>query len=324
MNTFGLPERTTERRLAELLLRASVPWKKIEENTDETREYYATKVEDFAVREAAYNGAAETVLKWKVRPQLFRVWENKAPVFYKSAEYECTLYSQETKDYYDKMIQKSRMECIYESVVRLKQVEEKRPIYESDIDIEVEKIQKKALVLRDKKNKTVQEMEEALAKIGDGREIVDEFEGRLIRGQKSGFLDLSAMQLLWLPVEVVTTYLDLRILDIQGNEIKEVPVEVTGLEKLQKLYAGDNKIETIPLEIHRMREHILVVSLKGNPLDTQLKVKWNEGLPALLDYLREEFVHQRRAALQIATRGGFLKQSALSNKYLSTHQSVAG
>ncbi|KAJ7268647.1 Endonuclease/exonuclease/phosphatase [Mycena haematopus] len=83
------------------------------------------------------------------------------------------------------------------------------------------------------------------------------------------------------------TFATLELLDLSGNNLTSVPVEIGLMISLKELYFFDNHLTTIPPEygtLHRLK----TLGIEGNPMDAQLKaLLQKDGTPALISFLRD-------------------------------------
>ncbi|MCB8977257.1 MAG: GTP-binding protein [Ardenticatenaceae bacterium] len=107
--------------------------------------------------------------------------------------------------------------------------------------------------------------------------------------------------------------INLRVLDLDNNEIREIPPEIAQLTKLQRLNLSKNKLAELPLEITKLAQ-LKHLDLKSNFLTIPLEIlAQRSNAQAILDYLRKRQEAPARplneAKLILVGQGGVGKTS---------------
>ena len=75
-------------------------------------------------------------------------------------------------------------------------------------------------------------------------------------------------------------------LDLSGNQLSQLPVEITKLTKLTKLDLSDNQLSELPSEITKLT-NLTTLELSGNPLKTPPSEIVAQGVQIIFEYLRQ-------------------------------------
>ena len=126
------------RRTAELLLQNCSVWKEIEINCRETNAYYKEQLTTARVHEEAFRTAADILGKIQARLGLLKVWELSCPGLLQSKTRELELQvaggQEGTPVYLDTLKEQMRIALVYDAVVHLKKIEDRRPITVHDVE----------------------------------------------------------------------------------------------------------------------------------------------------------------------------------------------
>jgi GTPase SAR1 family protein len=98
------------------------------------------------------------------------------------------------------------------------------------------------------------------------------------------FLDLNNNQLTELP-EGIGDLINLQELRLNDNELSELPETIGNLTQLQTLDLSDNQLTELPEEIIALTQ-LRVLYLSGNPLNPDLAAAYEQGIEAVMQYLR--------------------------------------
>jgi Leucine-rich repeat (LRR) protein len=100
--------------------------------------------------------------------------------------------------------------------------------------------------------------------------------------------------------KVITKLQNLREIYAIGNEIDEIPSEISNLEKLSQIYLGGtriaprnswgdenhgNNLSSIPSSFNKLK-NLVVLDLDSNPLNPDLAAAYEQGIQAIMQYLR--------------------------------------
>ena len=97
-------------------------------------------------------------------------------------------------------------------------------------------------------------------------------------------LDIRQNRFSEIPLKVLKS-LKLINLNISENTIQEVPPQIGELLHLQTLLLRNNSIKELPFELSQLRD-LNYLNLDGNPLNSDLKAAYAEGLEAVFTYLK--------------------------------------
>jgi len=99
-------------------------------------------------------------------------------------------------------------------------------------------------------------------------------------------LYLSNNRLSFIPEEVFLEMKSLLILDLSSNLLQRVPLALTQLNSLEKLFLNDNRITELPVEMGRLFR-LKDLKVVGNPLLAPPQGVIQGGLEVLIAYLRD-------------------------------------
>ena len=291
------------RRTGELMLQASEHWKQIEANTRETNAYYKQLLTVSRVQEEAYRTATDILAKIMARPGLLNVWECSCPGLLRSKKRELELQKEGTHMYLETLKELTRIELVYDAVVALKKIEQERPIRESDIAVEYNKVAAQSRIESDK----IMSQEAALARelraIGDGTETIVAYSLRLEHCLETNVLSLRKQKLLAAPIEIFQlTHVE--FLDLAENKLTELPGEVTQMTRIKKIYLDRNQITRLPHELYKLSNTLTLLGIADNPLDHEQLQLYLAGLPLLLAHLKATRPRRVSDAVSVTMREG--------------------
>ena len=99
-------------------------------------------------------------------------------------------------------------------------------------------------------------------------------------------LDFSFNQIAKIPAEIVSLT-QLKTLILEVNQIEKIPVEIASLTQLQSLYLSANPIREIPAKIASLTQ-LQALDLNYNPLNPDLAAAYEQGIEAVMQYLRAQ------------------------------------
>jgi Leucine-rich repeat (LRR) protein len=112
----------------------------------------------------------------------------------------------------------------------------------------------------------------------------------------------------------ITKLTFLRTLWLHGNKLESLPELIGQFTDLNNLYLENNQLSELPSSIAQL-EHLETLSLDGNPLNPELAAANEQGLPAVMAYLRAKSESQiilNEAKLILVGEGGVGKTSLLA------------
>jgi len=187
--------------------------------------------------------------------------------------------------------------------VALKKIEQERPIRESDIAVEYNKVAAQSRIESDK----IMSQEAALARelraIGDGTETIVAYSLRLEHCLETNVLSLRKQKLLAAPIEIFQlTHVE--FLDLAENKLTELPGEVTQMTRIKKIYLDRNQITRLPHELYKLSNTLTLLGIADNPLDHEQLQLYLTGLPVLLAHLKATRPRRVSDAVSVTMREG--------------------
>jgi hypothetical protein len=268
------------RRTGELMLQASEHWKQIEANTRETNAYYKQLLTVSRVQEEAYRTATDILSKIMARPGLLNVWECSCPGLLRSKKRELELQKEGTHMYLETLKELTRIELVYDAVVALKKIEQERPIRESDIAVEYNKVAAQSRIESDK----IMSQEAALARelraIGDGTETIVAYSLRLEH------------------------CLETNVLSLRKQKLLAAPIEIFQLTHVEFLDLAENKLTELPHELYKLSNTLTLLGIADNPLDHEQLQLYLTGLPVLLAHLKATRPRRVSDSVSVTMREG--------------------
>jgi Leucine-rich repeat (LRR) protein len=248
------------------------------------------------VYHSAYSTCADIMRKFIERPTLIGVWAISCPGLLKSKTKELALQEPGNAMYLTTLAEKMRIDMLYDAVAHLKNIENERPIRQSDIESKLVEVDK--LAAAEARRIEAQEalMATELHEIGDGSDSVEMWVRSIEQARANKTLVLRGQGLFAVPPELFALVAEMEIVDLGENQLKELPAEVEQLHRLKKLYLDTNALATVPSSLGKLHEHLTLVALADNPLHEEFFAAYLAGLPRLFAFLRE----RRRAASSIA------------------------
>eukprot|EP00741_Cyanophora_paradoxa_P007239 tig00001094_g7003.t1 len=225
---------------------------------------------------------------------LVNIWHMSAPGLLQGKKINIELFPEGSPEYQEEFTQKLRIEKLSEALIRLKSIENSRPIKREDVALEEGKLRAIARAEKEKMELLQAQRREALLKIGDGTEMADEMAAAVTLSHSTNCLILAGRGLLSIPAELFELY-NLELLDLQENKIAELPAEVFKLHRLRKLYLSNNVISTVPIELGRISRTLIVLALHGNPLVPEYAEKYLEGVSSFMAHLVAKAEAEREA-----------------------------
>ena len=126
------------------------------------------------------------------------------------------------------------------------------------------------------------------------------------------YLNLHNNQITEIPEEIASLS-QLQQLNLSGNEIREIPEEIASLSQLQRLYLHNNQITEIPASLAFLSQ-LQQLYLSENPLNPDLAAAYEQGLDAVMQYLKakaEKQIVLNEAKLILVGEGEVGKTSLL-------------
>ncbi|MFN0112527.1 MAG: COR domain-containing protein [Blastocatellia bacterium] len=140
-------------------------------------------------------------------------------------------------------------------------------------------------------------------------------------------LDLSGNQLSELP-PVIAELKNLQSLNLSYNQLSELPPVIAELKNLQSLYLSYNKLSELPKDFEAKFGKLDVISLDENQLGHPPQNVADQGLEAILNYLRQETEPLWVSKMVVVGQGRVGKTSLLrclrDNEFLPDQSSTHG